>query len=180
MFRLPARFCTFTILCGAPHLESCYPAECYPVRCCFVIKSAHLKFCRNIKRILEVLTEEWESTANVASNTRNLQRIRLGLSPLLFIETNLSKMLSPEEIASRHRDVCVRPNSDWKSLLRSRRASPSRAASPHERSRRTPDGTDPTSALAALKDDIIMLWEDPSVQEVLKRREVRLEDTAGL
>ena len=137
-------------------------------------------FRRNIKRILEVLTEEWETTTVVAPNTRDLQRIRLGLSPLLFIETNLTKMISPGECASRHRDICVPPNSEWKSLIRSRRAgSPPSGRSP-DRNRRSQSGTDPTSALAALKDDIITLWEDAGVQEVLQKRNVRLEEMPGL
>lgn len=33
--------------------------------------------------------------------------------------------------------------------------------------------------MAALKDDIIALWEDTGVQEVLKRREIRLEEMPG-
>jgi len=138
-----------------------------------------LNVIRNIKRILEVLTEEWQTTTVVAPNTRDLQRIRLGLSPLLFIETNLTKMISPGEVASQHRDICVRPNGEWKSLIRSRRAgSPPSGVSP-DRNYRLQNGTDPTSALAALKDDIITLWEDPGVQAVLKKRHVRLEETPG-
>ena len=78
-------------------------------------------------------------------------------------------------MTSRHRDVCVRPNSNWKSLISSRRA-----ASPSPAKSRSQGGTDPTSALAALKDDIVVLWEDPSVQEVLKKRGIRLEDAPGL
>jgi guanine nucleotide-binding protein subunit alpha len=137
-------------------------------------------FFSNIKRILEVLTEEWETTTVLAPNTRDLQRIRLSLSPLLFIETNLTRMISPEEVASRHRDICVRPNSEWKSLIRSRRTGSSSSGGSYDGSRWSQNGTDPTSALAALKDDITTLWKDPGVQAVLKKRHVRLEETSGL
>jgi len=89
-------------------------------------------------------------------------------------------MISPEEFLSRHRDVCVRPNSDWKSLIKSKRVAPSSPDGSRDGHRRSHNGTDPTSALAALKDDIIVLWKDPSVQEVLKRRDIRLEDSPGL
>lgn len=89
-------------------------------------------------------------------------------------------MISPGVVASRHCDVCVRPNSDWKSLIKSRRATSPSPDTSHERGRRLHNGTDPSSALAALKDDIIVLWQDLSVQEVLKKRDVRLEDTPGL
>jgi guanine nucleotide-binding protein subunit alpha len=88
-------------------------------------------------------------------------------------------MISPEEVANRHRDLCVRPNSDWKSLIKSRRTTSPNGGS-QDRNRRAHSGTDPTSALAALQDDIIALWKDAGVQEVLKRRELRLEDMPGL
>ena len=39
---------------------------------------------------------------------------------------------------------------------------------------------DPTNVLAACKDDIVLLWGDPVVRDVLTRHNVRLEDSPGL
>jgi len=39
---------------------------------------------------------------------------------------------------------------------------------------------DPTSVLAAQKDDILELWDNEEVQKILKRRRPLLSDTPGL
>lgn len=143
----------------------------------------------SIKTILEVLTDEWESidseapaspTNQESTLPHNLRRIRLGLSPLLFIETTLTQMLSPEKQSTR--DVCVRAGSGWKSMLSLRRESLSSHKDEYGRrgSHTLAAENDPTQVLAASREDIIHLWRDPRVQEVLLKRGIRLEHSPGL
>lgn len=39
---------------------------------------------------------------------------------------------------------------------------------------------DPTGVMAACRDDVISLWQDPAVRDVLRKHNVRLEDGPGL
>ncbi|TFK72297.1 heterotrimeric GTP-binding alpha subunit [Pluteus cervinus] len=139
-----------------------------------------LNLISSIKRVLDILKEEWEPEELEIPTTpdldtpllRNLRRMRLGLSPLIFLENTLTHSLAPELAGSG--DVCVRAGTPWKSLLNLRR--PSTASS---ESRRKTSSSDPSSVLVASRDNIVALWEDQAVQEVLKRRELRLEFTSG-
>jgi len=74
-----------------------------------------------MKTILEALTEEYEpegSPADASKQTflRELRRIRLGFSPLFFIESNLLKLTAPG--CSDSRDMAMRAGNDWKTLVR--------------------------------------------------------------
>lgn len=138
----------------------------------------------SIKMLLEILQEEWESVAVVKASqpNNNLRRIRLGLSPLLFIETNLMQLISPGNRNSR--DICVRTGGDWKATLMARAPSPV-PSSPIDGKRSSHNNhgnkqIDPTSVLAASKDDIVVLWTDPSVRDVLSKRGIKMEDMSGL
>ncbi|EED79074.1 candidate G-protein alpha subunit [Postia placenta Mad-698-R] len=160
-----------------------------------------LNLIRSIKRLLEVLQEEWDqSVAQPASRpdkgkgvagrappavrfstsplTDAHRKMRMRLSPLLPIEEQLSKRLFPEAHERLH-DVCVPAGSGWKSMLAS--LSNGGVAAPAEKERRpgTADRDDPTAVLAACKDDIVALWEDPVVRAVLKKHNVRLQDMPG-
>jgi len=124
--------------------------------------------------------------------TDNHRRIRMRLSPLISMEVALARKLLPENFDPERssREICVRANSGWKTTLE-------RATSPDTRpgSNSAKSGTrrvsarpgtsdnrsrdDPTAVLAACKEDIITLWEDPVVKEVLKKHHVRLEDSPG-
>lgn len=131
--------------------------------------------------LLEILQKEWESdNAGKTSQTIiNLRRIRLGLTPLLFIETNLMRLISPGHQNSR--DICVSTGGDWKTTLMTRISRPSSPAS--KRNSNNNHGNkeiDPTGVLAASKDDIVVLWTDPGVKAMLKKRGVRMEDMSGL
>ncbi|KAI0693142.1 G-protein alpha subunit-domain-containing protein [Cerioporus squamosus] len=101
-----------------------------------------LNLIRNIKRLLEILQEEWESSLQtttpssiakgkgVAGRTPsspgvrfstsplndNHRRIRMRLSALLPIEAELMRKLMPDGGAA-DRDVCVRAGSGWKGIL---------------------------------------------------------------
>jgi len=73
----------------------------------------------NIRIIIEALLAEYNlsiSTTEASPTARNFRRVRLSLSPLFVIETNLMQMLAPE-LKYATRDACVRAGSGWKALL---------------------------------------------------------------
>lgn len=70
--------------------------------------------------------------------------------------------------SAKFRDFCVRAGGGWKSKLVTHAA--------HD----LPGNNEATQVLAACKDDIIKLWEDPAVRALLARKEIRLQDTPGL
>ncbi|KAF8151451.1 heterotrimeric GTP-binding alpha subunit [Crassisporium funariophilum] len=144
----------------------------------------------SIKTILDALKEEYDPgdaipvTPNEASQRsplRSLRRMQLGLSPLFFIETNLLKLLAPECTDSR--DMAVRAGNGWKTLLRSERNLSSATAGGSIGRRRSQTilnhENDPTSVLAAQRDDIMTLWADHDVQQILRKRRPRLQDSPG-
>lgn len=135
------------------------------------------------------------STSSLQASTSplndNHRRIRMRLSPLLSMEAVLARKLLPENFdPERSREICVRANSGWKITLERATSPDSRpGASTNRGNRRTMSrpGTsegrnkdDPTAVLVACKDDIISLWEDPAVRDVLRKHSVRLEDSPGL
>jgi guanine nucleotide-binding protein subunit alpha len=124
--------------------------------------------------------------------TDNHRRIRMRLSPLLTMEAALARKLLPENFDPERssREICVRANSGWKTTLERATSPDSRPGSSSVKSgtRRvnsrpgTSDSRnrdDPTAVLAACKDDILSLWQDPVVRDVLKKHNVRLEDSPG-
>lgn len=127
---------------------------------------------------------------------RTFRRVRLGLSPLFIIETNLMRMLAPET-KDPTKDVCVRAGSGWKALLSAQRSGQSSPTSPtKENGNRSPGGhhglggrashaslhgeSDPSRMLVAEREEILWLWSDPEVRTVLKKHHVQLEESAGL
>jgi guanine nucleotide-binding protein alpha-1 subunit len=124
--------------------------------------------------MMEVLQEEYESESrddnrpsNPPSFLRDFRRIRLGFSPLFLIESNLLKLLAPG--CSDSRDIVIRAGNGWKTLVRENQEGSL------ERGQ-----NDPTSVLAAQKDDIIGLWTNPGVQAILERRRPKFEHSSGL
>ena len=113
----------------------------------------------------------------------------------LTMEATLTRKLLPENFDPEHssREICVRANSGWKTTLE-RATSPDSRPVPTSATSKTGTrrvsgrpGTadnrsrdDPTTVLAACKDDIVLLWGDPVVRDVLTRHNVRLEDSPGL
>lgn len=161
----------------------------------------------SIKKLLEVIQDEMDSvpvkkpsTPNSMSLSRstsafriptntlndNHRQIRMRLSPLLSMEAALARKLLPENYDPERpsREICVRANSGWKVTLE-RATSPDSRPSAGPRRNGSKPGTsgnrdDPTAVLAACKDDIISLWQDPAVRDVLWKHSVRLEDSPGL
>lgn len=163
----------------------------------------------SIKKLLEVLQDETDivpppklqtpssmrlnSPARVPTGplTDEHRRIRMRLSPLLSMEAALTQKLLPDNFNPDRssQEICVRANSGWKTMLQ-RATSPPPIPPSNIQSRRTASGRpgtsdgrhkdDPTAVLAACKDDIIALWHDPIIRDVLNKHNVRLEDSPGL
>jgi guanine nucleotide-binding protein alpha-1 subunit len=102
----------------------------------------------------------------------------MGLSPLLSIANSLNQRLDAYT-PDLSRDVCVRPGSGWKTMLGLNDSKASKKPSrPDTNDGRTNDEI--SSILTVCRDDIVALWEDPVVKDVLKDHNVRLEESSGL
>ncbi|KAH6905158.1 heterotrimeric GTP-binding alpha subunit [Coprinopsis sp. MPI-PUGE-AT-0042] len=149
-----------------------------------IISSLHL--------VLDTLKEEWDPTPETpsspstppgdspsSSQAKRLRRLRLTLSPLFFVESNLLKTIS-HCTDPTCRDVCVN-GLEWKTRLSHKLRLPGDgSSSPQHRSHTSPSHeNDSTNVLHAQKDEILALWRDPVVQDVLYRRGVYIEQLPG-
>jgi guanine nucleotide-binding protein subunit alpha len=149
---------------------------------------------RSLRIIVETLAQDWESngayprtpTDSPADGpARKLRRLRLTLSPLFFIGSNVLKLISPD-CKDNCREVCVR-GTEWKGLLKRRPRASSVSDAPEYSlaSRRRSQSVvnqeiDPTSVLCGSRAEIIDLWADPLVRQTLQRHRVYLEQMPGL
>ncbi|EPQ53009.1 G-protein alpha subunit [Gloeophyllum trabeum ATCC 11539] len=164
-----------------------------------------LNLIRSLARLLQVLQYEWDSDVpsspvspvritsrsppNRSSSgplTDEHRRICKRLSPLVAMESELTKQLLPETLSLNRpmRDVCVRAGSAWKGILNKVATFEPPPLRPGSRGGRpgSSDGrhrSDPTAVLVACKDDVIGLWQDKAVQLVLRKHGVRLEEMPG-
>jgi len=106
------------------------------------------------------------------------------------METNLTRQLLPENFdPSRVPELCVRAGSAWKSVLQrvtgSGQNSDQDPDDPRPSGHRRPNTVDarnkddPTLVLAASCADIVSLWQDAAVKQVLDQRGIRMEDQPG-
>ena len=126
--------------------------------------------CRSLKSILDALEEEYDNVVpsdTTPSPFRVLQRLRLSLSPLFFIELNLLKILSPDCVDCR--GLTVRAGAAWQDVLSARIGKQGSG-----------QGYDPTPVLVAQRNDIITLWRSAEIQEILARRCPKLKNSSGL
>ena len=107
------------------------------------------------------------SPSKTESGSLRNRVLRLGLSPLFLIESNLLKVMAPE--CADCRDMTVRAGADWKAMVDSK-------AKIRSMSREY----DLTSVLVAQKKDIISLWRNAEVQQILARRRPRFNRSSGL
>ena len=131
-----------------------------------------------MKSILDALEEEYDnlvpSDATPSGSTpfgstpfRVLQRLRLSLSPLFFIESKLLKILAPD--CTDCRGLTVQAGAAWQDVLNMK-------IGKRESSREY----NPTPILIAQRNDIIALWRNAEIQEVLARRCPKLKRSSGL
>jgi len=147
---------------------------------------------RSVRQILQILQEEWESTSSkvpappTASSsgpskqskstalTDDHRRIRMRLSPLLSLEQVLTMRLFPS--CPNQTEISVRGGSGWKSFIS--KALTHGKSRPSSSAGRESDET--TTILSACRDDIIALWHDSVVRQVLNSRNARLHEMPGL
>jgi hypothetical protein len=112
------------------------------------------------------------------------------LSPLLHVQTVLIEHLAcqfddPSLVVAAHQfsidphkspDFIVRSNTSLKGLL-GKKQSRDDTAETHPRARLDINEVD--AVLEGCRDDMIVLWKDPVVREILYRRDVRLEEGPG-
>lgn len=102
------------------------------------------------------------------------------LAPLRHVEITLSRRIcSPiiDEGAARYQkdrapEVLVRAGSGWKSLLKTQRD--------RRDIRSSDDLQNCQRIIEACKEDMILLWEDATIQAGLMAHNVRLQDHSGL
>ncbi|KAG7439693.1 G-alpha-domain-containing protein [Guyanagaster necrorhizus] len=133
-----------------------------------------LNLINSIKIILDALQSEWIPDSTLPTSLGKKHRLlHLRLSPLFAYETAFNEILSLNPEA---RDVCVRAGSGWKSTLS---GDPPRSSLDCPRGRDLLVKNDPTQVLEASVDDILSLWNDPAVQDVLHSSGIRLQDSSG-
>ncbi|KAK0214670.1 G-protein alpha subunit [Armillaria nabsnona] len=112
-----------------------------------------LNLINSIKIILDTLQSEWSPDNEASTSLREEHRLlHLRLSPLLAYEAAFNEILSLNPEA---RDICVLRGRDL--LIKN----------------------DPSQVLEASADDILSLWADPVVQDILRSHGIRLQDSSG-
>ena len=112
-----------------------------------------------IRTILDILEQKHiERLPNIDSaeiaNYQRIKNFRLKFSPLFFIETRLIELICPD---TGVRDTCVRASTGWQDRLRSILQN----STPEYRRR---SELDPSIVLAASKDTVNELWQQPNVK----------------
>ncbi|KAG6901805.1 hypothetical protein C0995_007741 [Termitomyces sp. Mi166 len=130
----------------------------------------------------------WESEPIQMTDKHELLKLRLG--PLRRVETDLKRRLGAgtEEVVSggggvlgedpvrRTKEFGVR---GWKHVFEGPLAALS-GNSQHNSPEKANAVDDATEVIVECRQDMKALWVDPTVKAVLKRRRIRLEDSAGL
>ncbi|KAJ7203903.1 G-protein alpha subunit, partial [Mycena pura] len=134
-----------------------------------------LNLIGSVKKILSVLQTalDSESPSEPTPLTSEHRRRALSLSPLLAFETSIGQMI--DSTGSGGYIVTVRPGGGWKDKL----ASFGRAASKFEAHSPVEEASQVTQVLDAGAAEIVALWEDPIVRDVLALDDVHLEDESG-
>lgn len=132
--------------------------------------------------------ERPRSVLSMRSSSRlaDFEEIKQRLAPLLALEDKLIRMLSSgsedDDSGTRNapnKEVYVRSNVSWKAAL-----SKLKTKNPAEKGLGSASGKedmdDPSYVMSLSKADMITLWREPFVREVLEKRKMRLEESSGL
>ncbi|KAJ7928851.1 G-protein alpha subunit-domain-containing protein [Mycena leptocephala] len=146
----------------------------------------HLNLVRSVNFVLSLLeirhpTPHAEPSSPDRAFTAQLRELLISLAPLREVEDILSDWIMssrpPEESLEADRyhpvkvsEISVRSQTAWTAFLRSR-CEPDRNEQVEELQTR--------QTLSACAGDIMTLWAAPEVQQVLKDREIVLQDQAG-
>lgn len=166
-----------------------------------------LNVARSIRLILEAMTDAQTPpgsrsnspipTADLPTLTPEHLRLKMRLLPLQQVEENLLRRLSSAgsaEIEATHlspmtnlpysgraakgKEVTVNSTSQWKGAF-SRLLSHARSSFESGADINFEDPNDPGVILHACAEDMIQLWNDPTIKALLSARKQRLEDMAG-
>ncbi|KAJ6551401.1 guanine nucleotide-binding protein alpha-4 subunit [Mycena capillaripes] len=144
----------------------------------------HLNVVRSIRLILNAISEV-ESNPNPAypAIPSELQKLKMRLQPLALVEKTLIRTLTPGarreiESADPVQEVAVNSTASWKGAF-GRLLSNARSSIDMQDLPETQESRDARQLLHACSDDMIALWNDPVVQEILRLQQLRLEEMAG-
>ncbi|RDB24781.1 Guanine nucleotide-binding protein alpha-4 subunit [Hypsizygus marmoreus] len=155
-----------------------------------------LNLARSVNGIVDILSEELEIAQGILPNsdetawhgstsglTENHKSLTLKLAPLRQIERDLQSLLGsgssePEDLHRKLtegrttlQEFALRSTSGWKSVLEQiRNPSEGKGESLHRVA---------SQVIAGCKDDIGYLWNDAVVQQILRKRNIRIEDAPG-
>lgn len=128
-----------------------------------------------------------------------LETLTMRLLPLRHVEALLvAKMVPPNETEATHLGYCtadapdgtgcafhhhhheifVRPGATWKVGMLGKARLYGRPQSAGTTGQETQDESQ--QVLCQLKDDMVALWKDKMVKEILRKRKIRLEESPGL
>lgn len=120
-----------------------------------------------------------------------LKMLRMRLLPLLAVEESLRRKLIPEgsteceatqlsNSPKRYiKEIAVNSAGHWKDTF-SRFVNNERESFESQEAIDWNDPNDPGILLHACSQDIIRLWKDPTIQKLLKKQNLMLEEVAGL
>jgi len=156
-----------------------------------IVRSFHLIMdaMERVQSGLHTLGDDDVDLSDLPQLTAEHLRIQRRLSPLFQVENALIKQLSPpspapvEEHSRRDsvgrsslREVAVNSATQWKDRF-GRLVKAGRVATEEETN--WDDPGDPGRLLNACAEDMMLLWNDPVIQELLRKMKIRMEDHAG-
>ncbi|EPQ55869.1 G-alpha-domain-containing protein [Gloeophyllum trabeum ATCC 11539] len=100
---------------------------------------------------------------------------RLGSGASELVQTSSSTSAGPFDSPRRPQEFYVRSN-NWKTALKNFRPF---GRAEGRRSKDFDTGEDVTEVLATCREDMKALWEDPVLQDVLRKNKIRMEESSG-
>lgn len=147
---------------------------------------------RSVRRIVDAVTADFDgenesddrpSTGTMLERRQHFDQLKEHLAPLLALENTLIRLLNGDDIDDNisisSKEIYVRSGAPWKRAVAKLRGSANTAASPERTSDFAKADDEPANVLIAHKLDMITLWRDPEIREVLARRKLRLEESSG-
>ncbi|KIO09661.1 hypothetical protein M404DRAFT_279884 [Pisolithus tinctorius Marx 270] len=125
-----------------------------------------LNLVRSVNAILDAVKCPNADDENVLSFSDRHRLLVVRLGPLRGVEEDLKRLLGA---AANAVDEFYVRSRDWRSFVQ---------ASQDENEKGRPDRTDISEVIARCSEDIKELWEDDIIQSMVKRRGLRLEDSA--
>jgi len=129
----------------------------------------------------------------------NVLQLKARLLPLKQVEERLLRKMTPLDSpdlepvhmidpplpqphcrARRIREIVVRSNSSWKTAFVKLVGNARSSTDSCDSAVFVNDPNDPSALLHSCANDIIRLWEDPSVRAILTAQRIRLEEMSGL